>query len=785
MMNKIFNFVIKHPIWVFVAIIGLAFLASNGAKNLLFKSDYRVFFGPEHPQLQAYESMQKIYSKSDNVYFLVVPKDGNVFSKEHLASIQELTKQSWQIPYSTRVDSITNFQHSYAEGDDLVVEDLVTDVQSLAAADLNRIKEIALNEPQLVNKAVSEQGHVSVVNVTVRLPGVNPITEVPEVAAFVRDLKAQYLANNPGTDVYLSGMVMMNTAFSESSMADSATLIPLMFLLVIVTIGVLLRTITGTIASVTVIIISIASTMGLAGWLGFYLTSPSSVAPIMILTLAVADCVHILSTMFYEMRQGAEKKAAIAKSLQLNLQPIFLTTVTTAIGFLCMNFSDSPPYRDLGNLVAMGIFLAFIFSMTIFPAMLSILPVRVSKDISDSQNNMHKLAGFIIAKKKVLLPVVSVITVVLALNVTNNEVNDDYVKYFDETVPFRTATDTMQENISGMSILEVSVDSGQSSGIYEPQYLKFVSDFSDWLRKQPETDHVSTITDTIKRVNRNMNGDDPSAYTLPTSRELAAQYVLMYELSLPYGLDLNSQINIDKSSTRLIVTFKNLTTSELIDVEQRIQAWSDANSNQYRMDIASPSLMFAHIGQSSVESLLISTTIALIVISIVLGLAMRSVRFGLISLLPNLAPVLVGFGIWGLMDGQMGVALAVVASMTLGIVVDDTVHFLSKYFHARRERGETPEQAIYYAFGNVGRSLWITTFVLVVGFAVLSISSFKTNADMGLLTAITLVVALIIDFLFLPPLLLAIDKSKSSKAKETDAQWDEQQGDLALKRKAS
>ena len=360
MRDKLYGFVGKHPIWVILVCITFAFVAASGAQKLVFKNDYRVFFSEENPQLTAFESMQKVYNKSDNVSFVVVPKDGNVFTTEHLGALKSLTKQSWQVPYSTRVDSVTNFQYTYAEEDDMIVEDLVMNPNKLKQNDLDKIKQIAIKEPLLVNKIISQSGHVSVVNVTVQLPGIDPIAEVPEVATFVREIKDKFLADNPGTEVYLSGMIMMNTSFGEASMDDGATLIPLMFLVVVITIGLLLRTISGTFATVLVIIMSIATTMGIAGWTGFYLTGPSSSAPTMILTLAVADCIHILTSMFYEMRHGADKRTAIARSIKVNIQPIFLTSITTAIGFLSMNFSDSPPFRDLGNLTKQEADFAFV-----------------------------------------------------------------------------------------------------------------------------------------------------------------------------------------------------------------------------------------------------------------------------------------------------------------------------------------------------------------------------------------------------------------------------------------
>lgn len=760
MRDRLFRFVLNHPIWVILFTIVLVFGAASGAKNLVFKSDYRVFFSDENPQLTAFESMQRIYSKSDNIAFIISPPEGKVFTPRTLGALQELTTEAWQVPYSTRVDSITNFQHTWSEEDDMIVEDLVLDSTTLTDADMPRLQEIALNEPMLLNKLISPQAHVTVLNVTVQLPGKNPVVEVPQVVAKARDMRAQFLEKYPDMEVRLSGMVMMNNTFAESSLNDNATLVPIMFGVVLLGMIFLLRTFSGTFATVIVIMFSIAGTMGLAGWTGFFLTGPSASTPIMVLTLAVADCVHILTTMFYEMRQGVEKKKAIQDSLKINFQPIFLTSVTTAVGFLSLNFSDSPPFRDLGNMVAMGVMLAFVFSVTIFPAMLRLLPIKVAP-ISDEDRNdlMHKLGKVVISKRKVLLPGMAVVMASLVLFTPQNELNDDFVKYFDTSVPFRQATDYMQDNLSGMTTMEISIESGEASGINKPEFLKAVGDLTDWLRAQPETDHVNSITDTIKRLNKNMHSDDDSYYKLPQERELSAQYLLLYEMSLPYGLDLNNQLNVDKSSTRLIGTFKNMTSTEQIDLEAKIYNWFAENAPQYEAEVASTSLMFAHIGQRNISSMLIGTAVALLLISVMLGLALRSVRYGFISLIPNLAPAVMGFGLWFLIDGQVGLALSVVAGMTLGIVVDDTVHFLSKYLYARRERGKDSQDAVRYAFASVGRALWVTTLVLVAGFMVLAQSSFKLNADMGLLTALTILIALIVDFLFLPPLLMKLDNS--------------------------
>lgn len=761
MRERIYSFALNRPWVVLLISIVLVFGAASGAKNLVFKGDYKVFFSDANPQLSAYESMQQIYSKSDNAVFILEPKNGDVFTPENLAAVHWLTNEAWQIPYSTRVDSVSNFQHTVAQGDDLIVEDLVLDPDTLTPEQMPYLKEIATSDPLLLNKIISSSAHVTIVNVTTQLPGIDPIAEIPQIATKVRDIQVQFEEKYPNFHVQLTGMVMMNTTFSETSIKDSSTLIPLMFAIVLAAMVVLLRSFTGTLSTLVIIIYSIAGTLGIAGWTGFYLTGPSISAPTMIMTLAVADCIHILTSFYFEMRQGKPKKQALHESLRVNFKPILLTSVTTAIGFMSMNFSDSPPFRDLGNMVAIGVILAFIFSITVFPALLMVLPVKASKVSPESNNGtMEKFAQFVVDKRKMLLPSTALIIVVIASFLPQNTLDDNFVEYFDETVPFRNATDFMEANLSGLSIIEVSIDSQTSSGINEPKFLKAVADFSEWVRALPVTDHVSTISDVLKRLNRNMHADDDEYYRLPKERELSAQYLLLYEMSLPYGLDLNNQLNVDKSSTRVIGTFKNLTSAQQIDLEDNMYAWFAKNAPNYKVSIASPTLMFAHIGQRNINSMLIGTSFALILISLLLAFALRSIRYGLISLLPNLMPASIGFGLWYFLDGQVGLGLSVVTGMTLGIVVDDTVHFLSKYKHARDVYAKSSEEAVKYAFSSVGRALWITTLVLVAGFMVLAQSTFKINADMGLLTAVTIAVALIVDFLFLPPLLMLLDAKK-------------------------
>ncbi len=750
------NAITTHPWWVLLFTLIAVAAMSYGLVNLGFKTDYRVYFSKENPQLKAFEAIQSTYNKSDSVLFVLQPENGNVFTKETLEAIKILTKKSWKIPFSSRVDSLTNFQHTQAVEDDLRVADLVSEV-NIPPEELAKIRQVALHEPLLVNRLVSNKGDVAGVNVTIQFPG-EKSTEAAVVAASARLLVDEIESSYPGMKVYLTGMAMMTNAFTESAMNDNQTLVPMMYGVVILVLVISLRSISATLAVVVLIIFSILSALGISGWLGMYLTPTSATAPTIILTMAVADCVHILVTYLHNVRIGHEKKQAVRESLSINFKPVFLTSLTTAIGFLSMNFSDAPPFRDLGNMVAIGVILAWIFSVTFLPAVMTLLPVKVKLTEDLDNTKMKKLAEWVIRHRKYLLISNGLVALTMISFVPLNQLNDEFVKYFDKSTEFRQGTDFLNENLGGIYTIEFSIHADGPGGISEPMYLQSVQRLSDWLLSQPEVIQTNTLTDIFKRLNKNMHGDDPQWYRLPELRDLAAQYLLLYEMSLPYGLDLNDQINIDKSGIRLIATFETMSSNQMLEVEQRIEQWLDQNMSEYSVELASPILMFSHIGSRNIIRMVIGSLLALVLISFLLVIAFKSVKVGLTSLVPNLVPAGIAFGIWGLIDGQIGLGLSVVTGMTLGIVVDDTVHFISKYRHARVVKGLSREDAVRYAFSVVGVAIWITSAVLVCGFLILSLSHFTMNSEMGLMTAITIAVALFLDLLFLPPLLMSLEK---------------------------
>ena len=758
MTERFAHWIIRWRYLVILAVLGAVYAAGAGMPKLSMSNDYRMFFGDDNPQLLEFERMQNTFNKNDNIMFVVTPKDGKVFSVKTLKAVQAITEAAWQVPFSTRVDSITNHQHTYAEEDDLIVDDLVVDPDELNANDLARIQSIAINEPALIHRLISPDSHFTGINVNVQLPG-KSLSEVPEAVTYARKIKTEMLEKFPDIEIRLVGLAVMNNAFPEASQQDVTTLYPLALAFIVITLFILLRGYSGAVICFVMIIMSIIVAMGTSGWMGTLLSPPVLSAPIMILTMAIANGVHLLVTMRHEMALGMDKITSMVESIRINFQPVFVTSLTTILGFLSLNFSDAPPFHDLGNIAAIGVAAAFILSMTFLPAMVIIMPTHSRKEVI-GKKALGNFGEFVIRNRQHLLIATTLISIALVALVPKNELNDIFVEYFDETVEFRLDSDYAAENLTGVYYIDYALRSSEVGGISNPEFLKKTELFSQHLRTLPAVKHVQTITDTFKRLNQNMHGDDPAWYKLPEEREMAAQYLLLYEMSLPYGLDLNNQIDVSKSATKIAVTLGTLSSNEILALEKETQQWLKENLPDIEASASGPTIMFAHIGKRNINSMLIGTTVALFLISMTLIVFMKSFKYGLISLLPNLLPAASAFGIWALYSGQVGLGLSVVTGMTLGIVVDDTVHFLSKYIRARREKNMNAEEAVRYAFNSVGIALLVTSVVLIAGFLILAQSHFSLNSEMGLLTGIVIALALILDFTFLPPLLMKFDGDK-------------------------
>lgn len=746
-----------------LAVVALLLLAVSaaGLPQLHEENNYKQFFDADDPLLVAHEAMEEAYTRSDSTSILLGTRDGSsLLNARHLELIEEITAQMWSFPYSLRVDSITNFQHSEADGDDLSTYAMFEGASELSAAELQRRAALALADPMLRDAMISADGSSTAIRTRLNLPTddiqqAGDVTE--EVVLRMRAIVNALAADWPELEWHVLGLPQVDYAFKESMDRDMRTLVPLMFAVICLFCGFLLRSLRATLAVVAVIIVTVPASMGMAGWLGLPLNEVSSAAPVIILTLCVCDAVHVLVSFLKARTRGEPRLDAAAHALRINLQPVFLTTLTTVVGFLSLNFSDAPPFRDLGNITAIGVVAAWVFTMLLMPWIMAHLP-RTARPVREL--GLSRLARGVLRHRQVLLWGMGGLAVVVIAMAPRNVLTDSTYQYFDEGVPIRDAAEFVEQRLTGFDNINYSLPAAGPGGISDPAYLERVEAFANWYREQQYVVHVAAISDVFKKLNRNMHGEDPAWYRLPDEADLAAQYLLLYEFSLPFGLDLNTQVNFDKSASKFVVTLRGVKAKQILEVEAAADAWLAANWPEAAAQTTGTgvSVMFGHIGQNNIRSMLLGSLLALLGISLTMMLALRSWRLGLVSLLPNALPALMALGVWGALVAEVNLAVAAIFSITLGIVVDDTVHFLSKYQRARVEDGADADAAVIYAFETVGAALLVTTLALAAGFGILALSNFQVNALTGLLTALTISIALIYDLLFLPPLLTRLDR---------------------------
>ena len=753
--DRFCHWLISHPRVPAMAALVLCVATGLGLTRLGIETDDSIFFADDNPNYIAERALQDDFGRTDNVMFVIAPRTGSVFDRSAVSLLQAITDAGWEVPYARRVDSLSNYQHTEATDDELVVDDLIPPVAQLSDAELERRKEIALTEPELLYRWVSPSGHVAAVNIMLNMPEDDTLA-VPEIAGHARTLRDEFDAAYPDIDLYLLGSAIGDQTFDELSISDFFRFIPIVAAIVVVLLTLALRSIYSTVAILTVVLTSIIATLGIAGYLGFRLNAATVAVPSIVMTLAVADAVHMLSVFLARFRGGASAPDATFAALRTNLQPILLTTLTTGIGFLGLNYSEVPPFRDLGNLVAIGVVMALLFTLLTLPLLLQTLPFRRSEPRSEAR--MRQLADWLLRHRGRLALGSGLVAVVLISFLPRNTLEDDFIEYFSTDLPLRQAADFTIDNLTGPFVMSFSFDSGRANGITDPEFLATVERFMDWARGQPEVIYVASFTETLKRLNQDLNGDRPEARVLPDSAALAAQYLLLYEMSLPFGLDLNNQISFDKSRLRVDVRIGGERTAGIVALEARAQEWFALNAPEYQTPGAGPDVSWANIGQRNINAMLTGSLLALGLITLTLIVTLRSAAFGLMSLIPNLLPAAIAFGIWGMTVGHINLAAAVVFSMTIGIVVDDTVYLLTKYLHARRRQQLPPVEAMRYAITTVARALIVTSVTLTAGFMVLATSDFNLNVTSGVMIAMVVSSAVIYDLVMLPSLVIALDR---------------------------
>ena len=735
-------------------------MMASSLKNLEFEGSYRIWFGKESKILKDYDNFRAIFGNDDAVTIMFSSEDG-VFSKEALHTVENITRKLWETKYIARVDSITNYQYVHADAeypDEVIVEDFIDDIDAYSPEALQKKKEIALTQDMIVGKLISKDAKTTMI-VGRMTPKAG---EDSEVSFKLRDAVLEIIApeEKKGYKFFLGGGPVINTSFIEIAQHDGGIFTPAVILTAMLLLFLVFRKFSSMIASIVVVIFTFLIVLSIQVLLGFKLNNFTANIPVFVVAIGIADAMHLIWIYTMARKKGMSNYAAIEYSMKKNFLAIFLTSVTTSIGFASLSISAVVPIQTLGIATASAAILAFVMTVLFVPAFLAILNPNIKADTNIQEANNHPVAiwytEFLSRNAKSILIMTLLLFVSLGAGIFHARVDSNTVKYFKEDFPFRVTVKETQEKLTGPMSYEIVVDSKANDGIKNPEFLRTVERFyKEFYAQFPDVRHISSLLDVIKTFNEVMNGKK----SVPDSKELVAQYLLLYSLSLPQGMEINDKMDINERLLRVSASINLVDTSKDLEMIQWAEDWW--KDTPYSATVNGQTVMFAHMQHDVTDTLIESITIAVIMISLVMFLIFRNWRMLPLFIIPNILPIALVVGVMGWLHIDIDMGVAVAGAIIIGVAVDDTIHFMVKYLEARK-RGDSLYDAMRYVMSYAGSAIIFTTIVLSLAFLVFVFSDFNPNYHFGIVTASALIIAVVVDLVALPAFLILIDKGEKS-----------------------
>ncbi len=764
LINAWADFVISQRALVIATAVFMIPLVLFTGGTIPFDNSTARYFIEGDPTLEEYDQLLDLFG--DNEYLIIgveAAPGTDIFTADALYALTALSDFLDFHPHVTQLRSLTNYQYLSGTDFSLSTEYLIDDPQSLAAdaAEIDRVRDILSGETLALGTLVTADFRHTRIAARVEYREETSEHKVQLVQELYQFIEQENLAQSAAYTLHLSGYPLVNERFETVTAEDTAVLIPIMVVVMLVILFVSFRSLAAMILPWVVIAAGVLLLLEIQYYIGIPHTTidSSALLPTMII-IGIGITVHVLLQFFQCAATGLTAQEAARKTIQHIWLPAFFTAVTTSAGFLALSVTRILPIREFALLGAMGPLLLFLFSLTVLPAMLSFLGT-----LSTSTNNIvstgaisrftQKVPGFTLRNRKPILLLGAGIVAFTFWNLPNAEVDNNYVTLFKESSQTRQDIVYFDDVFKGMMTLDIILDSGEVDGIKNPQFLQEMDSIQRWLSDHERLGKVNSLTDYLKEINQAMNGDDPAYYSLPDSREMSAQFMLLYD-SAGANEDLSDIKDFDNRYTRMVVPVVNMPASEMQEELDDIRSYLTSEAAHLNPILTGTMVLYTVQDIYTSEGMVLSFLVALSVISLFFIVLFRSVRYGLLSIIPSVMPILLAASIAGFLGIYLDQSAVIVFAMTMGIAVDDAIHVMNRYLTARRA-GATTEEAIQRAMNESGRAVVFSSMVLVFGFSVLCFGSFTTVINVGMFGSIIMALALLGDLIFLPAILYVLD----------------------------
>ncbi len=767
----------KYLSFIFVLLVTFG-LASQMGKLKMDTRD-EGFFHDDDPTLIAYNNFRDTFGQDDIFIIALKPEDG--LSSHFFSILYRLHHElKASVPYLDDITSLVNARITRAEGDTLIVEDLMKKPPE-NEIELNRILSLIERYPLYENLLISDDR--AIVTILIKAQAVKEVAEEDLMAGFEQDNsqtvdnRRTYLSNeenveiyaairkvsakyeNQGIDFYFSGTPAFVAEIQKGIEKDLSIMLPLSFLAIILFLLVLFRRVSGVLYPLIVVAFSLMSSFGIMAMAGIPITNAIVILPTFLIVVGVGDSVHIL-TIFYRIhRQINDKRQAIIQAIGFAGLPVLMTSITTSLGLLSFSWADIKIIAQLGYIAPVGVMMAFFYTVVLLPSLIAIFPSKQGKPVQKGNRSMADRLFDSIARistrRPVLVTVISVIIMVSAgYSALSVRFSHNAMTWFPKEAHIRTSTELLDRINGGTVMLEVIVDSGRENGLHHPDLLRRLNEAGEYI-PGIKAHHIQagkawSIVDVLKEINRALHEDKDEEFSVPNTREMIAQELLLFESSGSDDLE-----DVTESSYRLarLSILAPFTDSVLYkDYVNKVKAYLDRQFPGEAVTLTGHLPLFIQITKHFITSMAKSYIFALMVITLLMVLIIGRIRIGLLSMVANVAPVLCVFGIMGVCSIPLDMATILIGSIVLGLVVDDTIHFLH-HFRRAHEQTLNVEAAVQETLHSTGRALAITSLVLCGGFFIYMTSYLASNIRFGLLAGCAVLLALAADFFLIPALI--------------------------------
>jgi uncharacterized protein len=780
---------IYHNRFKTLAVMGILIIALvSQIPKITIDTSTEGFLHKNDPALVAYNQFRDQFGRDEVIIIAIEPTE--VFDPGFLEKLRRLHRELEEnVPYLDDITSLVNARNTRGQGDELIVEDFLEHWPQ-TPEDLEILKRRALANPMYRDMLVSRNGRFTTITIRTQshstagqggdlLDGFDDEAVAEETSAaapaYLTDaenteavMAAERIARKYDSEdfrVYVAGSPAVTHFLKQSLMRDMRKFVALAVLTAAAFLYLMFRRITGVVFPVVVVVLSLLSTIGLMALTGTAIKVPTQILPSFLLAVGVGTSVHILAIFFQRLDQRGDKAEAIAYALGHSGLAVVMTNVTTASGLISFATAELAPIADLGIFAGVGVLLAFVYTVILLPALLALIPIRPRKRTGPAGGGsaMDRLLISISrfsTTHPVKILVFSALLVALSIVAASSIRFSHYpLEWLPETDRVRIATEKIDHELRGSLSMEMVIDTGKENGLYEVDLLDRMEAAGTFLESLAYDDlfvgKAWSVTTILKEINQALHENRPEHYAIPRDRDLVAQELLLFENS--GSDDLEDFVDSQFSKGRLIVKVPFKDAVKYGTLLDRVTADLKDRFPHTRIEITGMMVLLCNTISNAIVSMARSYAIALVVITALMVLLIGKVRIGLLSMIPNLAPILLTMGVIGALDLPMDLFTMMVASIAIGLAVDDTIHFMHNFRRYYEQTGD-PALAVEQTLATTGRAMMVTSIVLSIGFFLYAFSAMNNIVNFGMLTGFTILMALASDYFLAPALMVLVNR---------------------------